>query len=149
MPFSRSRNKSAIDQMKKGCPLIDRPVDLLAQAFITLSRIEWETEREYICVYRGDDVLSLGKVSEALFFTSLDNCVLMSCHIQLYTLKVPDAHTCVFPQMQTRKSNGSLISHLLNWLCFFSIQISCHYTEIHLIECLLIWLNRCRCTAKG
>lgn len=97
MPFSHSRNKSAIDQMKEGWPLIDRPVDSLAQAFITLSRIE--REREYVCVYRVDEVLSLGKVSEALFFTSLDNCVLMSCHIQLYTLNVPRAHSCVYPQM--------------------------------------------------
>jgi len=52
VPFSHSRNKSAIDQMKEGWPLIDRPVDLLAQAFITLSRIERERkrERERVCL---------------------------------------------------------------------------------------------------
>lgn len=85
--------------MKESWPLIDRLVDSLAQAFITLSRIE--REREYVCVYRVDEVLSLGKVSEALFFTSLENVVLMSGHIQLYTLNFPDAHACVYPQMQT------------------------------------------------
>ncbi len=92
MPFSHSRNESAIDQMKEGWPLIDRPVDSLAQAFIILSRIE--REREYVCVYRVDEVLSLGKVSEALFFTSLDNSGLMSGQIQLYTFNFPDALAC-------------------------------------------------------
>jgi len=116
VPFSHSRNKSAIDQMKEGWPLIDRPVDLLAQAFITLSRIEREREREYVCVYWGDDVLSLGKVSEALFFTSLDNCVLMSCHIRLYILNVPDAHLCMC--ISTNANLKKTKWPLLNWLCF-------------------------------